>query len=182
MGRNENAAVEQELEKTRERAARAEQQLSELQQKVERLEESANAPKDGDEGGVSQGGEEALRQEPMMAHLMDSLEAGKDIGHYGRLVFAMIARHFMTDDELRSWLSKDPDFDDNAARALIRQVEGRDYNPPRRDRIVAWQKEQEFPILPNADDPDCGNVYRSLKFPDSVYEHIQEYQQDKAES
>ena len=29
-----------------------------------------------------------------MAHLLDSLNDGKDIGHYGRLVFAMVARHF----------------------------------------------------------------------------------------
>ena len=65
------------------------------------------------------------------------------------------------------------------AAALLRQVEGRDYNPPRRDRILAWQAQQEFPILPNPDDPDCGNVYRNLKFPQSVYEHIQEYQEEK---
>ena len=32
-----------------------------------------------------------LRDSPMMAHLMDALEAGTDIGHYGRLTFAMVA-------------------------------------------------------------------------------------------
>lgn len=115
-----------------------------------------------------------------MAHLMDALEAGKDIGHYGRLVFAMVAHHFLPEDELLEWLQRDRDFSEEAARALIRQVESRDYNPPRRERILAWHQQQEFPILPNADDPDCGNVYRNLKFPDHVYEHIQEYQEDKA--
>ena len=30
-----------------------------------------------------------LRSNDMMAHLLDALEHGKDIGHYGRLVFAM---------------------------------------------------------------------------------------------
>lgn len=127
-------------------------------------------------------GVEMLRQEPMMAHLLDALKGGKDIGHYGRLVFAMVAHHFLPEDELLEWLQRDRDFSEEQARALIRQVEGRDYNPPRRERILEWQKEQDFPILPNADDPDCGNVYRSLKFPDKVYEHIQEYQVEKAEA
>ena len=40
-----------------------------------------------------------LRKNDMMAHLLDSLEAGKDIGHYGRLVFAMVARHFLSEAE-----------------------------------------------------------------------------------
>ncbi|CAM4015536.1 hypothetical protein G4177_05800 [Corallococcus sp. ZKHCc1 1396] len=35
-----------------------------------------------------------LRANGMMSHLLTSLEAGEDIGHYGRLLFAMVARHF----------------------------------------------------------------------------------------
>ena len=65
---------------------------------------------------------------------------------------------------------------------MLRQVEGRDYNPPKRDRILEWQNEQEFPILPNVDDPDCGNLYRNLKFPDEVYKHIGHYQEAKFEA
>src|ERR1017187_3518430 len=121
-----------------------------------------------------------LRKDSMMAHLMDSLNAGKDIGHYGRLVFAMVAHHFLSDEEVIEWLTKDADFGNEAATAMLRQVEGRDYNPPRRERIVAWQSEQDFPILPQLDDPDSGNVYRNLKFPQQVYEHIQDYQEEKA--
>jgi transposase len=49
-----------------------------------------------------------LRQNDMMAHLLDALEASTDIGRYGRLTFAMVARHFMSDDELVAWLTKDP--------------------------------------------------------------------------
>lgn len=123
---------------------------------------------------------EELRREPMMAHLFDALADGKDIGHYGRLVFAMVAHHFLAEEEMLEWLRKDPTFDEHAAQALLRQVEGRDYNPPRRNRILEWQAQQEFPILPNTDDPDCGNVYRNLKFPPRVYEHIEEYQEEKA--
>ena len=125
-------------------------------------------------------GVEALRQDSMMAHLLDSLAAGKDIGHYGRLVFAMIARHFLSDDEVIAELTKDPDFSVDQAVAMLRQVKGRDYNPPRRERILEWQAEQEFAILPDAQDPDCGNVYRSLRFPQELYDHIGHYQEEKA--
>ncbi len=31
-----------------------------------------------------------LRKNGMMAHLMDALSQGEDIGHYGRLVFVMV--------------------------------------------------------------------------------------------
>lgn len=125
-------------------------------------------------------GVDALRKSDMMAHLLDSLEAGKDIGHYGRLVFAMIARHFLSDDELTQWLQRDRDFSEEEARSLVAQVQGRDYNPPRREKILEFQAQQEFPIIPNPDDPDSGNVYRDLEFPDHVYENIQEYYEQRA--
>ena len=134
-------------------------------------------------GGESDaGGEEELRKDSMMAHLLDSLAAGKDIGHYGRLVFAMVARHFLSHDEVLARLTKDKDFSDEQARLMLRQVEGRDYSPPKRDRILEWQAQQEFPILPNADDPDCGNLYRNLRFPEAIYEHIGHYQESKMDA
>jgi hypothetical protein len=125
---------------------------------------------------------EDLRKNDMMAHLLDSLDAGKDIGHYGRLVFAMVARHFLKEEELVSYLQKDRDFSEAEARALHKQVQGRDYNPPRRERVLSWQKEQDFPICPNPDDPDACNVYKDLQFPDQVYEHITEYHEHKTDS
>ena len=42
-----------------------------------------------------------LRKNGMMSHLLDALERGEDIGHYGRLVFVMIAHHFLSDDGYR---------------------------------------------------------------------------------
>jgi hypothetical protein len=123
---------------------------------------------------------EELRKNGMMAHLLDALDAGQDIGHYGRLVFAMVARHFMDEQELLAHLQQNPDFSEEDARALCHQVQGRDYNPPRRERILEWQEQQEFPICPNPDDPDACNVYKDLKFPDSVYEHITDYHDQKA--
>lgn len=124
----------------------------------------------------------ALREDSMMAHLLDSLEGGKDIGHYGRLTFAMIARHFLNDDEVLAELTKDRDFSDEQARAMLMQVEGRDYSPPRRERILQWQAEQEFPIIPDGHDPDCGNVYKTLRFPKQTYDHIGHYKEEKTSS
>jgi hypothetical protein len=149
-----------------ERAERAEQEVA-------RLRGQGEAEPSGD-------GEVELRKDSRMAHLLDSLEAGKDIGHYGRLVFAMVARHFMPHQEVLAWLIRDPDFKEADAVIMLRQVEGRDYNPPRRERLLEWQAEQEFPILPFPDDPDCGNLYRNLKFPEAIYSHIGHYQEQKA--
>ncbi len=123
---------------------------------------------------------EDLQKNEMMAHLMDALDHHKDIGHYGRLVFAMVARHFLTEDEVIDYLQKDKDFSEEQARALYAQVQGHDYNPPRREKILQYQSEQEFPIIPNPDDPDAGNVYRDLHFPDHVYEHISSYHDQKS--
>ncbi|MBW4690418.1 MAG: hypothetical protein KME27_01485 [Lyngbya sp. HA4199-MV5] len=122
-----------------------------------------------------------LRKSEMMAHLLDALEKGKDIGHYGRLTFAMVAHHFLEEAALIEWLQKDRDFSEADAKALVLQVQGKDYNPPKRDRILEWQQQQEFPICPNSDDPDACNVYRDLKFPGHVYDHISDYYEHKAE-
>lgn len=131
---------------------------------------------------VDDGRSTDLRDSQMMAHLLDNLEKGNDIGHYGRLVFVMVANHFMDDDEIVKLLAKQPEHGEEDARGLVAQVKARDYNPPKRDKILAWQSEQSFPIIPNPDDPDSGNVYRELRFPDDVYEKIGEYYEDKAEA
>lgn len=123
---------------------------------------------------------EDLRKSEMMAHLMDALEEGEDIGHYGKLVFAMVARHFLSQEELIQYLTKAPDCSETEAKALYQQVQGKDYNPPKRDRILEWQQHQDFPICPNPDDPDACNVYRDLEFPEQVYEHISSYYEQKA--
>ena len=125
---------------------------------------------------------EELKKSDMMGHLLNALDAGKDIGHYGRLVFAMVARHFLSEDELISYLQKDRDFNEAQARALYQQVQGRDYNPPKRERVLEWQQQQEFPICPHPDDPDACNVYKDLQFPEHVYEHISNYHEQKADS
>jgi len=124
---------------------------------------------------------EDLRRSGMMSHLLDALGRGEDIGHYGRLTFAMVARRFVDRDELVALLSQDKDTGEAKARALVQQVEEHDYNPPRRARILEWQAKQDFPIIPNADDPDAGNVYRELDFPDEVFDHIEEYREQKAQ-
>jgi len=116
-----------------------------------------------------------LRDEPMMAHLIDSLEGGEDIGHYGRLAFTMIARHFMDEEEVIEYLTKDRDFDEEQARGLLAQVSARDYNPPKRERILDWMRRQEFPICPEPENASQCNVYRNLQFPQEVYEKISQF-------
>jgi hypothetical protein len=122
---------------------------------------------------------EDLRQSPMMGHMLDALDNGEDIGHYGRLVFAMIGRHFVSNDELVELLTKD---DEQEIRALVQQIEDKGYSPPRREKILEFQDQQDFPICPNPDDPDACNPYAELQFPDEVYESIQEYQEKRQSS
>lgn len=118
---------------------------------------------------------EELRNNEMMSHLLDSLNDGQDIGHYGRLVFAMVARNFIPEDELIHLLAKDPDCDEEKARALVQQVEARNYNPPKRERILEWMQKQEFPICPDAQNPQSCNVYRDMEFPQELYDKISSY-------
>jgi hypothetical protein len=120
---------------------------------------------------------EELRQEPMMAHLLDSLDQGKDIGHYGRLVFVMVARHFMSEEEILEELNKNPKFDEEQGRSLLQQVEARGYNPPKRERVLDWMQRQKFPICPDTEDPGQCNVYRNLEFPKEIYDRISEFYQ-----
>jgi hypothetical protein len=182
----------QELRQAQVRADQAEKELRAVRRSVEELKsELQNSPEwsttssSGNNHDSVPGNDDPiqlLRREPMMAHLLDALDEGKDIGHYGRLVFVMVSHLFLSEEQVIAWLTKDHEFSEEAANAMVQQVEGRDYNPPRRERILEWQSEQEFLIIPNAEDPDCGNVYRSLKFPQRVYQGIQEYQEKKAEA
>lgn len=121
-----------------------------------------------------------LRKNGMMSHLLDALHEGKDIGQYGRLVFAMVARHFLEQKELIKLLAKDKSIDEEQAATLVAQVQSRDYNPPKREKIMQYLEQQKFSICPEPDNPDACNVYRDLQFPQSVYEHINAYYREKA--
>ena len=125
---------------------------------------------------------EELKQSPMMSHLLDALDQGQDIGHYGRLVFVMIGQHFLSEDELVQELTKDRDCDEQKARGLIKQVEARGYNPPKRERILEWMSQQDFPICQNPDDQASCNVYRNLDFPPEVYEKISSFYEHRRDN
>ena len=126
---------------------------------------------------------DVLNRNPMMAHLNAALDKGKDIGHYGRLIYAMIARHFLKPEDVAERLAGSKGFDEAQARALVMQVTARDYSPPGPGKIAQWQQEQEFPILP-PDHPTSNdaNVYQDLTFPSHVYEKINEYYEEKADA
>jgi hypothetical protein len=123
-----------------------------------------------------------LRDSRMMAHLLDALQSGKDIGHYGRLTFAIVARHFLPEEQLIELLARQPGQDETQSRALLLQVKDHDYSPPKRERILQWQAQQDFPICPDPEDPNACNVYKELRFPDGIYEHINEYWEEKVEA
>jgi hypothetical protein len=131
------------------------------------------------EDETEDGGTNILRRNPMMNHLLEALERGESIGHYGRLVFAMVAHHFIGDDEVAGLLARDPSTSEQEARAMALQVRERDYNPPRPERIAEWQRAQAFPICPEGDPRNC-NVYRDLRFPEGVYEQIEEFWEERA--
>ncbi len=128
------------------------------------------------------GQSDELQNSPMMVHLLDALEKGADIGHYGRLTFVMVARFFLSDDEMVQLLSKQPDFDEKKARALVLEVKAHDYNPPKPARILQWQSQQDFPICPTPDEPNACDVYRDLRFPEKIYDNITEFWEEKAEA
>jgi len=123
-----------------------------------------------------------LRKSQMMAHLLDALEEGTDIGHYGRLTFVMVARHFLDDDQMVKLLANQPELDEKAARMLILQVQERDYNPPKREKILEWQAQQDFPICPSSEDPNGCNVYRDLEFPQTVYDNVEEFYEERVQA
>ena len=78
-------------------------------------------------------------------------------------------------EELVAKLLKDPSVDEDKVRSLLRQVEARDYNPPKRERILEWMRRQDFPICAAPDDPNQCNVYRNLEFPKEVYDKISQF-------
>lgn len=127
-------------------------------------------------------GAQELCKSPMMAHLLDALQEGTDIGDYGRLVFVMVARHFLAEDEIVRLLSGQPEHDETKAKALLLQVSRRDYNPPKREKILQWQSQQDFPICPDSDDPQACNVYRELDLPDEVFQQINQFWEERAAS
>jgi hypothetical protein len=125
---------------------------------------------------------EDLKKDNMMAHLIATLESGHGVGHYGRLVFTMVARHFIDREELLTYLQRDPECDEPQAKALLDQVESRGYNPPKRERVLEWLQKQDFPICPDPKDPSQCNVYRNLDFPKDVYERIERFHIARSEA
>ncbi|KPQ35426.1 MAG: DNA primase large subunit [Phormidesmis priestleyi Ana] len=124
---------------------------------------------------------EDLRNNNTMAHILDALEEGTDIGHYGRLTFVMVAQYFADEDEIVSHLQQDKDLSEEEARSIYSQVTDKAYSPPTRERILDWQSHQDFQICPNPDDPDAGNVYQDLTFPKEVYDRISSYHDQKSQ-
>ena len=122
---------------------------------------------------------ENLSDSPTMARLLEALKKKTDIGHNGHFVFVTVARHFMDEEKIVGLLRHQPGMDEEKAQSLVRQLTERGYNPPRRERILQMQAQQDFAIIENPHDPDSGNLYRELQFPEEIYEDINEYHEEK---
>jgi hypothetical protein len=46
---------------------------------------------------------------------------------------------------------------------------------------LEWQEQQDFQICPTPNDPNSCNVYRELRFPEEIYEQIEDFWLEKAE-
>jgi hypothetical protein len=114
-----------------------------------------------------------------MACLLDAQVQGKDIGHYGRLTVAIIGHYFVDREQLVRLLLQGRGIDEGEAKALVQQVAEHHYNPPSREQILEWQQYQDFPLCPTPGDPDTCNLYRDLRFPESVYEDIEAYREQR---
>jgi hypothetical protein len=136
----------------------------------------------GPGGGPDDLRSDNLEDSPMMAHLLEAMKSGQDVGEYGALTFVIVARHFMEDNELVELLAQQPRYNQQAAQALLLQVKERDYNPPKRERILEWQSQQEFQICPDPHDPSACNLYRELRFPQEIYDRIGDFWLDRAEA
>jgi hypothetical protein len=136
----------------------------------------------GPGGGPDDLRSDNLEDSPTMAHLLEAMKSGQDVGEYGALTVAIVARHFMEDNELVELLAQQPGYNQQAAQALLLQVKERDYNPPKRERILEWQSQQEFQICPDPHDPSACNLYRELRFPQEIYDRIGEFWLDRAEA
>ncbi|MDX1934740.1 MAG: hypothetical protein SFU56_19255 [Capsulimonadales bacterium] len=123
-------------------------------------------------------GMEALRESPTMARLIEALSRGEDIGHYGQFVFVTTARHFLKDEEIADLLVRQPEMSEDRANAMVARIGEKGYNPPNRERLLEMQRQQEFRII-DEDDPDSGNLYRELSFPEGVYADIEEYHTER---
>jgi hypothetical protein len=77
-----------------------------------------------------------LRRNPMIAHLLDALDKGKDIGHYGRLTFATVGHHYLDRGELVEILSKGKGADEGDLRCLVHHAVTRGFHVPTWEQIL----------------------------------------------
>jgi hypothetical protein len=75
-------------------------------------------------------------------------------------------------------MTRSPGVEPGDAQSLLRQIEARGYNPPKRERILEWMSKQEFPICPEPEDRGQCNVYRNLEFPREVYDKIAQFYEE----
>lgn len=125
---------------------------------------------------------EDMRKSHMMASLWDDLKIGVDIGHFGRLLFCIVARHFMEEEQIIKLLTSGQQMLPEDAQAMLLNVNERNYNPPRPSVIRKWQQKQRYKIIPDehAHDLAYGNLYSELRFPQEIYDQVGEFYKEAA--
>ena len=88
-----------------------------------------------------------LQHNRMMAHLIDALDAGRSIGHYGRLVFTIVAYHFLHEGQVITLLAEDPECSEEEARELYEQMRVNQYSPPTPEMIHEWQERRDYGLM-----------------------------------
>jgi hypothetical protein len=63
--------------------------------------------------------------------------------------FVMVARYFVSEDDLFRQLQMDPNIDDEQARALIEQVVSKGYSPPSREKGLSFKPISRFQSVRN---------------------------------
>jgi len=77
----------------------------------------------------------------------------------------MIGRHAVSSDELVELLTKDHDADEQEMRALVQQVGEKGYSPPRREKFLEYQSQQDFRSAPSPTIPTHATLTRSWSSP-----------------
>ena len=131
MSRSDVSENSEALRNAEKRAENAERHAQQLDKRLEALENSRQPqsstesksrfvdPSESQRTSSDDDALAALRNEPMMDHLLNALDSRQDIGHYGRLVFAMVAHHFLSEHDMLHWLTKDPGTNPEEAVALL---------------------------------------------------------------
>ena len=124
-----------------------------------------------------------LKRNPMMRRIIQTMESGQDVGHYGRFIFTVVASYFIGEKEITDLLKRQPEIEDSEeALGFYLQVASARYVMPTSARIRAWDKSEEqknFPLIIQGD-RNSGNLYREIPLPQQALVSVRSYWREAA--